>query len=82
LFGSSILYRVSSTTNFKDLKNVFSTLRLDCVSTQMLGINTFVKYIFLDGSLIQFALVFLFVSLLFKLAIALFHLNNQFKNNV
>jgi len=48
----------------------------------MLGINTFVKYIFLDGSLIQFALVFLFVSLLFKLAIALFHLNNQFKNNV
>jgi len=74
LFGSSILYGVSGTTNFEDLKNVFSTMRLDCVSTQIVGINTFVKYIFLDGSLIQFALVFLFVSLLFKLAIAPFHL--------
>lgn len=74
LFGSSILYGVSGTTNFEDLKNVFSTMRLDYVNIQTLGINTFVKYIFLDGSLIQFALVFLFVSLLFKLAVAPFHL--------
>ena len=35
---------------------------------------TFVKQVFLNESLIQFALVFIFVSLLFKLAVAPFHL--------
>lgn len=35
---------------------------------------SFAQRILLEGSLIQFALVFIFVSLLFKLAVAPFHL--------
>ena len=74
LFGSSILYGISGTTNFEDLKNLFFLINIEsdgiCASMN----NTFVKNIFLDGGLIQFALVFIFVSLLFKLAVAPFHL--------
>merc|ERR1711933_159677 len=33
----------------------------------------FTKHLFFNGSLIQFALIFIFVSLLFKLGIAPFH---------
>lgn len=47
---------------------------LDCGSVDGSSNNTFVKHLFLDGSLIQFALIFIFVSLLFKLGIAPFHL--------
>jgi len=74
LFGSSILYGVSGTINFEDLKNLFFLINIGYDSTQRLESHTFVKNIFLDGSLVQFALVFIFVSLLFKLAIAPFHL--------
>ena len=70
LFGSSIIYGISGTINFEDLKNLlFLTNRTNTFENY-----TFVKHIFLDGSLLQFALMFIFVSLLFKLAVAPFHL--------
>ena len=74
LFGSSILYGVSGTTNFEDLKNLFFLMYLEYESVYGVSNYTFVKHIFIDGGLIQFALVFIFVSLLFKLAVAPFHL--------
>jgi NADH-quinone oxidoreductase subunit N len=74
LFGSSILYGVSGTTNFEDLKNLFFLVYLEYESVYGVNNYTFVKHIFIDGGLIQFALVFIFVSLLFKLAVAPFHL--------
>lgn len=74
LFGSSILYGVSGTTSFEDLKNLFFLIHLQHENVSVFDKYTFVKHVFLDGSLIQFALVFIFVSLLFKLAIAPFHL--------
>ena len=74
LFGSSILYGISGTVNFEDLKNLFFLTSLDYNDICVLDSRTFVKNIFLDGNLIQFALVFIFVSLLFKLAVAPFHL--------
>ena len=74
LFGSSLLYGITGTTNLEDLKNLFF-----CISTQSNFIfdiknHTFAENIFLNGSLVQLALTFIFVSLLFKLAIAPFHL--------
>ncbi len=74
LFGSSILYGVSGTTNFEDLKNLFFLMYLEYESIYSVDTYTFVKHVFIDGGLIQFALVFIFVSLLFKLAVAPFHL--------
>ena len=74
LFGSSILYGVSGTTNFEDLKNLFFLMHLEYESIYGAGNYTFVKNVFIDGGLVQFALVFIFVSLLFKLAVAPFHL--------
>ena len=74
LFGSSILYGVSGTTNFDDLKNLFFLIPLEDKNVDTLGNYTFVEHIFLDGGLVQFALVSIFVSLLFKLAVAPFHL--------
>jgi len=74
LFGSSILYGVSGTTNFEDLKNLFFLIDLEPGIANGSSKHTFVKHLFLDGSLIQFALVFIFVSLLFKVGIAPFHL--------
>jgi NADH-quinone oxidoreductase subunit N len=74
LFGSSILYGVSGTTNFEDLKNLFFLVYSSYDCTQDASDYTFVKDVFIDGGLIQFALSFIFVSLLFKLAIAPFHL--------
>ena len=74
LFGSSILYGVSGTINFEDLKNLLFLINTECYNTDTFENYTFVKHIFLDGSLIQFALVFIFISLLFKLAVAPFHL--------
>lgn len=74
LFGSSILYGVSGTTNFEDLKNLFFLIHLEPNSVDRFCNYTFVKHLFLDGSLIQFALVFIFVSLLFKVGVAPFHL--------
>ena len=74
LFGSSILYGVSGAINFEDLKNLLFLINTECHTTNTFENYTFVKHIFLDGSLIQFALVFIFISLLFKLAVAPFHL--------
>ena len=68
MFGSSILYGVSGTINFEDLKNLLFLTNVEYGKTDVFENYTFVKHIFLDGSLIQFALVFIFVSLLFKLA--------------
>ena len=74
LFGSSILYGISGTLNFEDLKNLFFLINLEYNNINVFGTYTFVKDIFLEGNLVQFALVFIFVSLLFKLAVAPFHL--------
>jgi NADH:ubiquinone oxidoreductase subunit 2 (subunit N) len=68
------LYGVSGTINFEDLKNLLFLINVEYGKTDVFENYTFVKHIFLDGSLIQFALVFIFVSLLFKLAVAPFHL--------
>lgn len=74
LFGSSVLYGVTGTTNFEDLKNLFFLMYLEYESIYGVYNYTFVKHVFVDGGLIQFALAFIFVSLLFKLAVAPFHL--------
>jgi NADH-quinone oxidoreductase subunit N len=74
LFGSSILYGVSGTVNFEDLKNLFDGIRTKENSITTAINSTFFQSILLEGSLIQFAFVFIFVSLLFKLAVAPFHL--------
>ena len=74
LFGSSILYGVSGTVNFEDFKNLFFLIHSEHENLLECSNFTFAKHVFLDGNLIQFALVFIFVSLLFKLAIAPFHL--------
>jgi len=73
LFGSSILYGVSGTVNFEDLKNLFFLIDLESDNVSKFSPDIFTKHLFLDGSLIQFALIFIFVSLLFKLGIAPFH---------
>lgn len=70
LFGSSILYGFSGTINFEDLKNLFFLVNTDYEINEY----SFSTNVILNGSLIQFALAFIFVSLLFKLAIAPFHL--------
>jgi NADH-quinone oxidoreductase subunit N len=57
LFGSSILYGVSGTINFEDLKNLLFLTNVEYGKTDVFENYTFVKHIFLDGSLIQFALV-------------------------
>lgn len=74
LFGSSILYGVSGTTNFEDLRNLF--FLLDSTYESLYGIDScnIIKQVFINKGLIQFALSFIFISLLFKLAIAPFHL--------
>jgi len=74
LFGASILYGISGTIHFDDLKDLFFSTNFEHVSPNKSNSSTFVKDIFLNGSLIQFALVFIFTSLLFKLAVAPFHL--------
>ena len=74
LFGSSILYGVSGTGNFEDLSNLSFCMDSIHYGVDMSSDRTFVRSVFLDGSLIQFALIFIFVSLLFKLAVTPFHL--------
>ena len=74
LFGSSILYGISGTTNFEDLKNLFFLMYSKYDSLSEINSYNMVKQVFIDKGLIQFALSFIFVSLLFKLAIAPFHL--------
>lgn len=67
LFGSSIIYGISGTTNFEDLKNLFFLIASQHANETLFNNYTFVEHIFLDKDLIQFALVFIFISLLFKL---------------
>jgi NADH-quinone oxidoreductase subunit N len=74
LFGSSILYGVSRTTNFEDLKNLFFLMYSKYDNLYEINNYHVIKQIFIDKGLIQFALSFVFISLLFKLAIAPFHL--------
>lgn len=67
LFGSSLLYGVTGTINFEEFKDLFVNVfpgSYDTISTE---ISIF------DFSLVQFGLVFILISLLFKLAIAPFH---------
>lgn len=74
LFGSSIIYGITGTTNFEDFKDLFFL-------TFPGNPNGFAGHqasIFFDApfdvSLLNFALVFILVSLFFKLALAPFHL--------
>ena len=63
LFGSSLLYGVTGTINFDEFRDLFVTLFED--SSNATGL--------FDTSLIKFGLIFILISLLFKLAIAPFH---------
>lgn len=74
LFGSSLLYGVTGTTNLEDLKNLFFGMSTEFNMVFEIENCTFTENIFLNGNLVQVALVFIFGSLLFKLAIAPFHL--------
>lgn len=74
LFGSSILYGVSGTTNFEDLKNLFFLMYSKYDNLYEISNYYVIKQLLIDKGLIQFALSFVFISLLFKLAIAPFHL--------
>ena len=74
LFGSSILYGVSGTTNFEDLKNLLFSMSWNFQIIDDIDKYNYVKDLFLNGNLIQFGLIFIFISLLFKLAVAPFHL--------
>ena len=61
LFGSSLIYGISGTINFDDFKDLYF---YDFSENDL---NSF------DSTLLQFALVFILVSLFFKLALAPFH---------
>jgi len=61
LFGSSLLYGVTGTINFEEFKDLYVNVSP--------GNNADLSNI----SLVQFGLVFILISLLFKLAIAPFH---------
>jgi NADH-quinone oxidoreductase subunit N len=61
LFGSSLLYGVTGTINFEEFKDLYVNVAP--------GNNADLSNI----SLVQFGLVFILISLLFKLAIAPFH---------
>jgi NADH-quinone oxidoreductase subunit N len=74
LFGSSILYGVSGTTNFEDLKNLFFLMYSKYDNLYEINHYHIIKQLLIDKGLIQFALSFIFISLLFKLAIVPFHL--------
>ena len=74
LFGSSILYGISCTINFEDLKKFFISINSVYYNTQIF--NTF-----LEASIVQIALVFIFSSFLFKLPLYLASLQLLFDNN-
>ena len=62
LLGSSLLYGITGTINFDEFKDLFLN-----VST---GVSDSVLF---NASLVKFALLFILISLFFKLAIAPFH---------
>ena len=78
LFGSSIIYGVTGTTNFEDFKDLFfgffpggqSSLGFS-LSKESVPVHFEIPF---DASLLNFALVFILASLFFKLALAPFHL--------
>jgi len=67
LFGSSLLYGVTGTINFEEFKDLFVNVFPGNHDVILNEISLF------DFSLVQFGLVFILISLLFKLAIAPFH---------
>lgn len=77
LFGSSIIYGVTGTTNFEDFKDLFfgifpgQTLLVSDLTKENVSIYFEAPF---DTSLLNFALVFILASLFFKLALAPFHL--------
>ncbi len=86
LFGFSIVYGVTGTTNFEDFKDLFFSVypgnTFDYVKdSALLNVTNPMDYqdnlyfsTSFDASLLNFALVFILVSLFFKLALAPFHL--------
>jgi NADH-quinone oxidoreductase subunit N len=78
LFGSSIIYGVTGTTNFEDFKDLFFglfpggqiLLGFD-LNKESVPVHFEIPF---DASLLNFALVFILASLFFKLALAPFHL--------
>lgn len=75
LFGSSLIYGVSGSVNFEDLKDLIlfeTNMHLFEVFSLYNSESTSLYFIYND--LILIGLVFIFVSLFFKLALAPFHL--------
>ena len=62
LLGASLLYGITGTINFEEFKCLFLNSSLNIVESVSFNVN-----------LIKFALVFILISLFFKLAIAPFH---------
>ena len=58
LFGSSILYGVSGTTNFEDLKNLFFAIPLKFENAHAAGNYTFIGHVFLPVSFFPILLLF------------------------
>ena len=66
LFGSSLVYGITGSLNFEDFKDLFFvTVSYDITQT--------LHDEFFDPNLLQFALIFILISLFFKLALAPFH---------
>ncbi len=59
LFGSSFIYGVTGSTNFDDFRDLYVNTYLDNLS---------------ELNLLQFGLIFILISLLFKLSLAPFHI--------
>lgn len=66
LFGSSIIYGITGTINLEDFKDLFFL-----VFSKKLNFNNVTED---TVSLLQFSLIFILISLFFKLALAPFHL--------
>jgi len=68
LFGSSLLYGVTGTINFEEFRDLLINVYPgSTINTTLPDIS------FFDVGLIKFGLIFILISLLFKLAIAPFH---------
>lgn len=70
LFGSSFIYGATGTTNFEDFKDLFFYAYPG--NFLFSGTNEF--YQIFEINLLQFGLLFLIISLFFKLALAPFHI--------
>ena len=75
LFGSSLIYGVSGSVNFEDLKDlVLFETNMNIFEVFNLYNSETMSLYFVYNDLILIGLVFIFVSLFFKLALAPFHL--------